>query len=366
MSSQTKQKIAVLFGGRSCEHEVSVSSARAMLPHIDRDRFDIVLIGITKQGDWRLLNEGSNALAQASVDADGTERLMVDHNGNAQFLVSGTHGASALAVDVVFPLLHGPFGEDGTVQGLLELAGIPIIGCGVAASALGMDKELSKRMFKAEGLAQVEYTVVRRSRWQQRADAVLLEVAGQLGFPVYVKPARMGSSVGVSRANSAAELRAALNEAARFDTKMIIETAALGYREIECAVLGNEAPEASVVGEITPASGFYDYAAKYVTGTSKVTIPAQISNSTSAQIRAMAVTAFRAIGASGLARVDFFVAPDDTILINEVNTMPGFTPVSMYPQLWEASGVSYGELISRLAELALARHAEHTLCETSM
>ena len=360
MSQHEKQQLVVLFGGRSCEHEVSITSARSMLPHIDRDRFDVTLVGISKAGEWLLIEETSNILSQSELASAAAPRVRVDHANGGQFVSESDGITTPIAVDAVFPVLHGPFGEDGTVQGLLELAGIATVGCGVSSSAVGMDKELSKRVFKAEGLPQVDHLMVRRKRWEERAEAVLLELEGRLGLPVYVKPARMGSSVGVSRADSTDSLQAALTEAAKFDTKMVVEAAAEGFREVECAVLGNDVPEASVVGEIIPNAAFYDYAAKYQSGTSDLVIPANLSEALSNEIRDLSIRAFRAIGATGLARVDFFVNPEDgAILLNEINTMPGFTPISMYPKLWEASGLPYPELINRLVSLALERHAEH-------
>ncbi|MEM7406819.1 MAG: D-alanine--D-alanine ligase family protein [Pseudomonadota bacterium] len=364
--SVSKRRLAVLFGGRSAEHEVSVSSARAMLPHVDRERFDVQLVGISKSGEWLALPPDTNVLASGLVTSAAAPRLVVDHRPGGTFMHADGSGAP-IAVDVVFPLLHGPFGEDGTVQGVMELAGIPTVGCGVAASAVAMDKELTKRLCKADGLPQVDYHVVRRSRWEQRPEPVLFEIEGRFEYPVFVKPARMGSSVGVSAAHDRDALAAALTEAARFDTKMIVETAASGYREIECAVLGNAAPEASVVGEIVPANAFYDYQAKYADEASKLIVPAELSEAASEEIRTLAVAAFRAVGASGLARVDFFVHPDDeSVLVNEVNTMPGFTPISMYPRLWEASGIPYSELITRLIDLACERAEEHRRSQTSL
>ena len=355
-----KQQLVVLFGGRSCEHEVSVTSARSMLPHIDRTRFDVTLVGISKTGRWMLIDEAANVLSEATIDSAAAPNVLVDHAGASQLLIADSGGLRQRPVDVVFPLLHGPFGEDGTVQGLLELAGIATVGCGVAASAVGMDKEQAKRAFKAEGLLQVEFRVVRRTRFEERPDNVIFELERALPYPMYVKPARMGSSVGVSKAEDNHGLRTALAHAAEFDTKVIVEAAATGCREIECAVLGNEVPLASVLGEIRPSNEFYDYAAKYQSGDSELIIPARLNDALTEQVRTLAVRAFKAVGGSGLARVDFFVRPEDgTVLLNEINTMPGFTPNSMYPKLWEATGVPYGELISRLADLALDRHAQH-------
>ncbi|NKC16300.1 MAG: D-alanine--D-alanine ligase [Gammaproteobacteria bacterium] len=359
-----KQRLAVIFGGQSREHEVSVISARSVLEYIDRDRYDILLIGIDKQGRWLALDESHNMMAASTVESDAARTIMVDHSqGGAVIIRSNDGGEERLGIDVAFPVLHGPRGEDGTVQGLLELAGIATVGSSVAGSAVAMDKELAKRAFRAEGLAQLDYMVVRRQRWRERADTVLSEIEGRLGFPVFVKPARLGSSVGVSRATDKASLRAALAEAARYDSKLIVETAATGCREIECAVLGYAAPITSVLGEIVPCSDFYDYDAKYVAQDSQFIIPAQLSEDATAHIQEMAVAAFRAVSAAGMARVDFFVVREETIFLNEINTIPGFTPISMYPKLWTASGIEYSDLIQRLIELALERHAEHQLDE---
>ncbi|MBT6273248.1 MAG: D-alanine--D-alanine ligase [Chromatiales bacterium] len=365
--TQTKRRLAVLFGGRSAEHEVSVNSARSVLEYVDRQRYEVTLIGIDKQGIWRVLDGFSNSIASGEMESDSAPTVLVDH-GNGQSLVVQHHDGrrERLPIDVVFPVLHGPHGEDGTVQGLLELAGLPTVGSGVAGSAVAMDKELAKRVFKAEGLAQLDYMVVRRQRWRERADIVLIEIEGRLGLPVFAKPARLGSSVGVSRADDRESLRAAIDEAARYDNKIIVEAAALGCREVECSVLGYETPEASIPGEIVPCNDFYDYEAKYLAENSELLIPAPLSEAATAQIQALAVAAFRAVGANGLARVDFFVCGDDeSIFLNEINTMPGFTPTSMYPKLWAASGLEYGALIDRLIELALERHDEHQQNETS-
>ena len=354
---ESKRQLVVLFGGQSAEHEVSVTSARSMLGEIDRQRYDITLVGITRDGKWIHVDEYSNIFASGKVESDASATVLVDHGEGGLLRERPDGGFDKVQVDVVFPLLHGPHGEDGTVQGLLELAGIATVGSGVAGSAVGMDKELTKRVFRAERLPQVEYATIRRARWRQRAEAVLIELEGRLGWPMFVKPARLGSSVGVNRADDRDSLCAALDEAARFDTKIIVEAAAINCAEVECAVLGHEDPIASVVGEVVPAGDFYDYEAKYVSDDAELRIPAQISDEATAEVQRLAIGAFRAVGASGLARVDFFVNHDDgSVIVNEINTMPGFTPISMYPKLWAESGIPYSELIDRLIEFAIARH----------
>jgi D-alanine-D-alanine ligase len=364
--ADTKRHLVVLFGGQSAEHEVSVISARSMLAELNRDRFHITLVGISRDGVWRHIDESSNVLASGVVDTDAAPRVLVDHNGGGM-LVEGDDGSfERLPVDVVFPVLHGPHGEDGTVQGLLELAGIAAVGSGVAGSSVGMDKELSKRVFRAEGLPQLDYAVVRRSKWRAESDTVLDELEERLGFPMFVKPARMGSSVGVSRAHDRESLIVALDEAARFDNKMIVETAAVDCREVECAVLGYEDAQASVLGEIVPDNDFYDYESKYVTGNSELVIPAELSVQITEAIQRLALAAFRAVGAAGLARVDFFVSRDGKhVHVNEINTMPGFTPISMYPKLWAQSGLEYPDLIDRLIDLALDRDQDRKEAEAT-
>jgi D-alanine-D-alanine ligase len=363
MPGSTKQKLVVICGGRSSEHEVSVTSTRSMLPHIDRERFDVTVVGINKSGEWMLVREASNQLAAGVIESDSSPRLLVDHNtspGRGSRLVYANDPQSPpLDVDVVFPVLHGPYGEDGSVQGLMQLANLPVVGCGVAASAAAMDKDTAKRLCKSEGLPQLDYIVVRRGRFESKPELVALELEGRLGYPLFVKPARMGSSVGVSRAGNKEELLEALATAALYDNKIIVEAAADGYREVECAVLGNEHPIASVAGEIVTHDGFYDYAAKYQTDSSRLVIPATVSDACATRLHDLSLAAFRAIGGAGLARVDFFLSPEDeSIFINEINTMPGFTPISMYPKLWAASGKPYANLISELVDLALQRHED--------
>lgn len=352
-----KIRVGVLFGGRSCEHEVSVTSARAVLQAIDRRRYEVTLIGISKQGRWLLTGDAVEALTAGVVDEDGPLTASLDHLGGRQ-LVMGD-GSEPRPLDVVFPILHGPFGEDGTVQGLFELADVAYVGSGVLGSAVGMDKEMMKRVFRAEGLPQVDYAVIRRQHWRESPKEIQGRIEGHLPYPVFFKPANLGSSVGVTKARGPDEFAAALEEAAAYDLKVIAEAEATGCREIECAVLGNDLPQASVLGEVVPANEFYDYDAKYVDDDSELHIPARLEPRTVRRVQEMAIAAFKAVGAEGLSRVDFFVREeDDTIYVNEINTMPGFTPVSMYPKLWEASGIGYAELVDRLIQLALERQRQ--------
>ncbi len=353
-----KIRVGVLFGGRSCEHEVSLQSARSVLEAIDRDKYEVTMIGISKEGSWLLAADALEVLQTGVVEGEELVPVLLDYPGSRE-LVAREAGGMSRAVDVIFPLLHGPFGEDGTVQGLLELAGVAYVGAGVLGSAVGMDKEMMKRVFRAEGLPQVEYLVVRRKRWEREPALVRREVEAHLSYPLFIKPVNMGSSVGVSKAHDGAEFCRAMDEAALYDYKIIVEADARDCREVECAVLGNEEPRASMVGEVVPGNEFYDYNAKYVDDNSTLLIPAPLKPESAERIQQLALQAFRTVEAAGLARVDFFVRrEDESIYINEINTIPGFTPISMYPKLWEASGVSYSELIDRLIQLALERRAE--------
>jgi D-alanine-D-alanine ligase len=352
MSAATpKQRLAVIFGGRSSEHGVSCLTAREVLAVIDRDRFDVTAIGITKDGQW---------VHQSAIWSDLEPGVLpsVDLDAPA-FDWSELSG-----FDVVFPLLHGPWGEDGTVQGLLEMAGVRYVGAGVLASAVGMDKPFTKTVFSAAGLPQLPYVTVQPWEWEADPARALSRIRA-LGLPVFVKPARAGSSSGVTRVSSWEDLEAAVRTARSFDPKVVVEASAQNAREVECAVMQDEKgmPVASVVGEIVVDAPhvheYYDFDAKYIDGTSRNVVPTQIPESIRDRIRVYAVQAFDAIGAEGLARVDFFITDNVAggLVINEINTMPGFTPFSMFPKLWEASGVAYGELVSRLIDLALARPA---------
>lgn len=367
-----KLRVGILFGGRSGEHEVSLLSAASILKAIDRRKFDVVPIGITREGRWlgageaqNLLNGGPEAVARKlrAGDPEATPGAKLLHEGIPTLFAPEPQQAGA-ALDVVFPVLHGTFGEDGTIQGLFELAGIAYVGSGVLGSAAGMDKDAMKRLFAQAGLPIVKHVTLLRSDWEKSPRKAIAQIEAALKYPVFVKPANLGSSVGISKAHDRKELTPALALAARYDRKLVVERGVggknAGARELEVAVLGNDNPKASVVGEIIPGKEFYDYEAKYLSEGSVPVIPARLSRAESKQIREMAVAAFRACDLSGLARVDFLMEPDGKrrIYLNEVNTMPGFTLISMYPKLWEASGIAYKELITRLIELALERQKE--------
>ncbi|MEE2658479.1 MAG: D-alanine--D-alanine ligase family protein [Candidatus Latescibacterota bacterium] len=354
-----KIRVGVLFGGRSAEHEVSVTSALSMLEAIDREKYEVNMIGINRAGIWLDAGDASGLLSTGRFDSEGLTPVSLDYVGGGDFIVQNSTGDSR-EVDVIFPVLHGPYGEDGTVQGLIELAGVAYVGSGVLGSAVGMDKEMMKRVLRAEGLPQVEYASILRSRWRAERELVEHEIDRDFSYPVFVKPANLGSSVGISKVHDRSGLASAIDAAAKYDRKIIVEAGALNCIEVEAAVLGNENPEVSVVGEVTPGNEFYDYNAKYIDDNSELIIPARIRAETAEKVREMARTVFLAVEASGLSRVDFFVSQDEEerILVNEINTMPGFTPISMYPKLWAASDVSYPELIDRIIQLALERHKD--------
>jgi D-alanine-D-alanine ligase len=368
-----KLRVGILFGGRSGEHEVSLLSAASILKAIDRKKFEVVPIGIGKTGRW-LTGDGAQALLAGDTSpasAWNAELLPPVGSTAVQAFVPDAATLGAGKLDVVFPVLHGTFGEDGTIQGLFELADIAYVGSGVLGSAAGMDKDAMKRMFLAARLPIVKHVTILRTAWEASPRKTVTAIEAALKYPLFVKPANLGSSVGISKVHDRKELAPALNLAARFDRKIVIEEGVAGKgksrgtskaRELEVAVLGNDDPKASVVGEIVPGKEFYDYEAKYLSDGSIPIIPAKITAAESKQIRAMAIEAFRACDLAGLARVDFLMEPDGKRLIylNEVNTLPGFTSISMYPKLWQATGVSYSELITRLIELALERHKERS------
>jgi D-alanine-D-alanine ligase len=374
---------------------VSLASAAAVFQNLDPDRYEPIAIRIEKNGRWTLPPDPPRTMKAADViaaaqleaaseadrgprpaDRDLREAHLVAYPGAETLLTLSRPAAqsgrteiavSGLALDVVFPVLHGPYGEDGTVQGLLELANVPYVGAGVLASAVGMDKAAMKLVFAAKGLPICDYEVVLKRDWQRDERRVLDTIVTRLGFPVFVKPANLGSSVGISKAKHAAELRTAIELAAQFDRKIVIEAAVPRAREIEVAVLGNDDPEASVPGEIIPSREFYDYEAKYVSDDSRTVIPADIDVARTAEVRALAIAAFKAIDGAGMARVDFLLAGDSQVLyLNEVNTIPGFTTISMYSKMWNASGLTYAQLLDRLIALAIERHAEKQSLRTSM
>jgi len=385
-----KLRVGILFGGRSGEHEVSLLSAASVLNAIDKEKYDVVPIGITKDGRWltaehaehllqgKLMLEPRNLRAgdpettpSAAVLARG-ESVVVPpepvhrQSGLVPFQTDAAmmRRASdrAINVDVIFPVLHGTFGEDGTIQGLLELADIPYVGAGVLGSAAGMDKDIMKSLFIAAGIPIVKHVTLLRSMWEKEPKKVA-KLVGKLKYPVFVKPANLGSSVGISKAHNRKELGPAIEEAAKFDRKIVIEQGVGGAkekaREIECSVLGNDEPAASVPGEIVPGKEFYDYTAKYVEEGSQLIIPAKLSKSETKKVQDLAIAAFKAVDCSGLARVDFLMDPKTRkIYLNEINTMPGFTAISMYPKLWAASGLAYADLIDRLIQLGIERHED--------
>jgi D-alanine-D-alanine ligase len=353
-----RTRLVLVFGGRSAEHEISVASATSVMGALDPARFDVIAIGIDKEGRWHRVQalpsatDGSPELP--SVRTKDGEVVALSREPGDRALVSET--GERAPIDVVFPVLHGPYGEDGTIQGMLELAGVPYVGAGVLASAVGMDKAVAKVLFAAAGLPVAPYLVVRAHEWEADPDAVRAR-AGALGLPLFVKPARLGSSVGVTKVKRTGDLPAAVGHALSFDTKVLIEASVEGGREIECSVLGNEHPVASVPGEIVPTHEFYSYEAKYVDeGGAALEIPARLPEEVVTRVQDMAVTAFEAVDCEGMARVDFFYREPAELIVNEINTIPGFTRISMYPKLWEASGLTYRELIDRLVDLALERH----------
>lgn len=352
-----KVRVAVVFGGQSAEHDVSLRSAQTVMAALDPARYEVVPVGITREGHWLTGSDPFAALTMASplfALEDGESRAeaaLIPAERSAPQLFAG-------GFDVVFPVLHGPMGEDGTLQGLLEMTNVPYVGAGVLGSALAMDKAMAKTILAQEGLPQAPWRLITRKEWERDPDAVTTWVGETLGFPCFVKPANMGSSVGVVKAHDPSELPAALREAARYDRRILIEQG-IDARELEVSVLGNDEPIASVVGEIVPSREFYDYEAKYIDDGSQLLAPAPIDSDTAAQVQEMAITAFRALDLCGMARVDFFLdRNNDRLYINELNTIPGFTAISMYPILWEATGMPLPELVDRLIGLALERSLE--------
>ncbi len=355
-----RRRIAIVFGGRSAEHEVSVVSARSVMQALDPGRYEVIPIGVTKEGRWELLPAGPPSLPAGSdllprVNEDAGTEVALDQEPGARALVSVD--GSRMPIDVVFPVMHGPFGEDGSIQGFLEMAGVPYVGSGILGSAVGMDKAIQKVLFRAAGIPVVEHEVVREREWEEDPEAVRAR-AEHLGLPLFVKPAALGSSVGITKIAEHEALGVALEEAFRYGRKAVIERSLEGARELECAVLGNDDPVASLAGEIVPRGhAFYDYEAKYLDEHgAELLIPAVLPPATLEEVQRLAVAAFRAIDGAGMARVDFFLTEQGRLFLNEINTIPGFTSISMYPKLWEASGVSYPELIDRLIELAIERH----------
>ena len=357
-----KIRVGILFGGRSGEHEVSLTSAASVLKALDPHRYEVVPIGITREGKW-LLGSAADKLLPGVLENGKPVAPSVDPSGPKLIPLNAEMSPAVRQrpeVDVIFPVLHGTFGEDGTVQGLLELAGVPYVGAGVLGSAAGMDKDIMKKLFRDAGLPVVPWLVVLRSEWKEEPARMARRVGREIRYPLFVKPANLGSSVGISKVRQASELAAAMNLAASFDRKILVEKA-VDAREIECSVLGNDRPEASVAGEVIPVNEFYDYEAKYVKEGSELIIPARLTRKQMKQVREFSIRAFQAIDCAGMARVDFLLdRKKGKLFVNEINTIPGFTPISMYPKLWEASGLPYSRLVDRLIELAFERHREKT------
>jgi D-alanine-D-alanine ligase len=355
----SKLRVGVIFGGRSGEHEVSIASAASIFKHLDRTRYEPVPIRIAKDGRWALTSKAPTAISAAEVlKQSSTEALQT---------IEPTAAVSRSGIDVVFPVLHGTNGEDGTIQGLLELANVPYVGCGVLGSAAGMDKAVMKKLFTVSGLPVGRYIVAIRREWDRDAEGIRQRVRDELRYPVFVKPANLGSSVGISKAKSDTDLNSAMELALQFDRKTVIEAAVPNAREIECAVLGNDDPEASVPGEVIPSREFYDYESKYIDDSSKTIIPASLNAAETAEIRRLSIEAFKAVDCAGMARVDFLLSRDTGgLFVNEVNTIPGFTTISMYPQMWEATGLPYPQLLDRLIQLAIERHDEKQRLRTSV
>lgn len=387
-----KLRVGVLFGGRSGEHEVSLLSAASVLNAIDKTKYEVVPIGITKAGRWVTAAHAERLLKGKAADAPEARHLRAgdpettaaaavlargegvvvppmpgeNHSSLMPFETDAHQLRAAINpvdVDIIFPVLHGTFGEDGTIQGLLELADIAYVGAGVVGSAAGMDKDVMKRLFRDAGLPIVKHVTILRAGWREQPKQVRKQIESKLKYPVFVKPANLGSSVGISKVHDSSELAAAMDEASRFDRKLVIEEGVGGKkgkaREIECSVLGNDKPIASVAGEIVPIKEFYDYSAKYLVEGSESIIPAKIGKAKQKEVQQLAVAAFQAVDCAGMARVDFLMDPRTTkMYVNEINTIPGFTSISMYPKMWAATGISYPELMDRLIQLGLERHAE--------
>ncbi|MGA7090087.1 MAG: D-alanine--D-alanine ligase family protein [Candidatus Acidiferrales bacterium] len=357
MNTKKRLRVGILFGGRSGEHEVSLASAASVIRALDPEKYEAVPIGIAKDGRW-LVGAGAYRLLPDVLKSGDRVVLPPDPSAAALVPLGSSTGQPSVAVDVMFPVLHGTFGEDGTVQGLLDLAGLPYVGAGVLASAVGMDKDVQKRLFEQAGLPIVPFLAVRRGDWERERAKVIAAIKKKFKFPVFVKPATLGSSLGMTRVNAAHQLQGAIDLAAEFALKIIVERC-VSAREIEVSVLGNDDVRASVPGEVVPHREFYDYTAKYLETGTRLEIPAKLTKKQATVLQDYAVRAFRAIDGTGMARCDFFLDKRNSkIYINELNTIPGFTSISMYPKMWEASGLPYTKLIDRLIELALELHAE--------
>lgn len=355
----SKLRVGVIFGGRSGEHEVSLVSAASVMNSLDRNKYEVIPIGITPEGRWISSGHALEMLKSKSRLETEPERFLAPEPHRRALITAGAESSPNPQLDVIFPVVHGTYGEDGTLQGLLELANIPYVGAGVLGSAVGMDKIVQKQLFGQAKLPIPEYVWFPSSVCVTHPKRVLRSVEHELRYPVFVKPANTGSSVGISKAHNRKELSAALELAVQYDRKVLIERGVKDVREIECSVLGNDDPVASVAGEIIPSNEFYDYDAKYVDGKSVAVIPAELPAKLVTRVQRLAVIAFRTLDCAGMARVDFFVTKKkNRVYLNEVNTIPGFTSISMYPKLWQASGISYAELLDRLIALAIERHAQ--------
>ena len=358
-----KIRVGLIFGGKSGEHEVSFCSASSIIKAINKDKYTVVPIGITKEGRWISPQDSEVALQSGKIEGKSTVILLNDPSGRALIRIDNNQRldkSSALErLEVIFSVLHGPYGEDGTVQGLLELADIPYVGAGVAASAISMDKDLMKKMFKQRDLPILKWLTIKRKEWQKDKEKILSLVQDDFEYPLFVKPTNLGSSVGITKVHKKEELEKAIDLASSYDRKVLIEEGLEEVREIECGVLGNDEPRASVVGEVKPAGEFYDYDSKYIDKETQLIVPADLPDGVSRKVQEIALRAFKAVDAAGMARVDFFISKkENKIYLSEINTIPGFTSVSMYPRLWEASGIPYSDLIDQLIQLALERHQD--------
>ncbi len=360
---KSQLKVVVLFGGRSGEHEVSLNSARSVLAVLDPAKYEVFEVGITHEGAWLTGKDARQAFTDEKTGGLTPCTILPDPSKPGLYGIRNSQYAKITDIDVVFPVLHGTFGEDGTVQGLLELADVAYVGAGVTGASVGMDKGVFKDVMRANGIPVVEAVLVLRSEIERDPEAVI-QKSEALGYPVFVKPANLGSSVGVSKCNNRSDLQEGLMEAAAYDRRVLVERGVKAPREIEVSVLGNDDPQASLPGEILPSREFYSYESKYVDGTSGLLIPAPLPDGTASLVRGLAVKAYKAIDCAGMARVDFLFDKDSgEFFLNEVNTIPGFTSISMYPKLWEASGLPYADLVDRLIELALERKAERDRTE---
>lgn len=357
-----KLRVAVLFGGRSGEHEVSLLSARSIINGLNPDKYEVIPIAITKTGKW----VKGQVVLELFKQGELPDLKELEHETTADYRPILPSPETASKFDVVFPVLHGTYGEDGTVQGLLELANVAYVGAGVLGSAVSMDKGIMRDVLAQACLPLVPWQTITRFAWEQESQTVIKLIEESLGYPCFVKPANLGSSVGISKAKDRASLITALNVASEFDRRLVVEMAVERPREIECSVLGNDEPQASIPGEVIPGNEFYDYADKYINDRSKLLIPADLTEAQIATVQEYAITTFKAVDCSGMARVDFFVTKDDKIYVNEINTIPGFTRISMYPKLWDASGITFDDLLDRLINLALERLEDRDRRRTSI